>query len=274
MKKRTKKWLSAVLAVICLGSLGLYGAYRLDLGSGSETYAEAEALALQAPQAQTDPAPVPEQTTPEPQWVPAAVTGDPNMEEMAKKSLTALRQTNEDVVGWIWIPDSRISYPVMQGQDNDFYLNHTWKKEANAVGSIFVEWQIKGDFSEFNTIVYGHNMKNKTMFSQLHNFRDIRFRDAHPYVYVLTDAGVYRYEVFSCYQAEVGSDTYQFGMQWDKTKEDYIQRAVDKSVIDCGILPAVTDRILTLSTCSGLGGVLGTENRWVVHAYLKMELVE
>ena len=272
MKKQVKKWLSAVLAVVCLASGGIYLSYQMDFGSGEDTYQEAEVLALADPVTDDAEEMTPTETTEGPQWVPAAVTDDPNMEEMAKKSLTALRQTNEDVVGWIWIPDTRISYPVMQGEDNDFYLNHTWKGEENAVGSIFLEWQISPDFSEFNTIVYGHNMKNKTMFSQLHDFRDLRFRNAHPYVYILTDAGVYRYEIFSCYQAEVGSDTYQFGMQWDKTKQEYIDRAIKKSVIDCGIAPAVTDRILTLSTCSGLGGVLGTENRWVVHGYLKMEM--
>jgi len=276
VKKRTRKILSAILMVVCLVSGGLYAGYLLDYGSGGDAYSKAEQLALQEaeslPTEQTEPAS--EEDTGEPRWVPAPVEDDPNMEEMAKRNLTALRQVNEDVVGWIWIPDSRISYPVMQGEDNDFYLNNTWQKQENAMGSIFLEWQVAADFSEFNTIVYGHNMKNKTMFSQLHDFRDIRFRDAHPYVYILTDAGVYRYEVFSCYQAEVGSDTYQFGMQWDKTKQEYIDRCLKKSVIDCGITPAVTDRILTLSTCSGLGGVLGTENRFVVHAYLPMELVE
>lgn len=274
MKKRIRKWLSAVLAVIFLASFGLYAAYQMDYNSGEDTYNEAEALAMQQEITKSTEATPFEETSPAPQWVPAAVTDDPNMEEMAKKSLTALRQTNEDVVGWIWVPDSRISYPIMQGQDNDFYLNHTWKKDKNAVGSIFLEWQIRADFSEFNTILYGHNMKDKSMFSQLHDYRDIRFRDSHPYVYILTDAGVYRYEVFSCYQAEVESDTYQFGMQWDKTKQEYIDRAIKKSVIRCNVTPAITDRILTLSTCSGLGGVLGTENRWVVHAYLPMELRE
>ena len=274
MKKRAKKWLSGVLAVICIVSGGLYLGYVQDFRSGDDAYEAAMEAALQPQQEEIIPEVSPEEPSDEPYWAPVPVTNDPNMEEMAKKNLTALRQTNEDVVAWIWIPDSRISYPVMQGEDNDFYLNHTWQKKENAVGSIFLEWQISPDFSEFNTIVYGHNMKNKTMFSQLHDYQDIRFRDAHPYVYLLTDNGVWRYEIFSCYQAEVGSDTYQFGMQWDKTKEEYIDRCLKKSLIDCKLTPAVTDRILTLSTCSGLGGVLGTENRFVVHAYLPMELTQ
>ena len=274
MKKTGKRVLSVLLAAVCIISGGLYTGYLLDYGSGDSVYAQAQNLALQEPGNAVLEETLSEQTDSQPHWVPAPVSDDPNMEEMAKKNLTALRQTNEDVIGWIWIPDSRISYPVMQGEDNDFYLDHTWNREKNAVGSIFMEWQNQPDFSEFHTILYGHNMKNKAMFSQLHNYQDIRFRDSHPYVYILTDAGVYRYEVFSCYQAEVDSDTYQFGMQWDKTKEDYIRRAIKKSVIDCGITPSVTDRILTLSTCSGLGGIAGTENRWVVHGYLPMVFAE
>ena len=252
LKKTTRTLLSALLALVCIVSGGIYIGYLLDFSSGSDTYSQAEQLALEPQAALPVPETQPRETPGEPYWAPVPVEDDPNMDEMAKRNLTALRQVNEDVIGWIWIPNSRISYPVMQGQDNDFYLNHTWQKEENAVGSIFLEWQISPDFSEFNTILYGHNMKNKTMFSQLHDFQDISFRDTHPYVYLLTDAGVYRYEIFSCYQAEVGSDTYQFGMQWDKTKQEYIDRCLKKSVIDCEITPAVTDRILTLSTCSGV----------------------
>jgi len=276
VKKKLRKILSAILAVVCVVSGGLYLRYQLDYRSGGDAYGEAEALALQTeaavPTEETEP--VSESVPAEPYWAPAPVENDPNMEEMAKKSLTALRQINEDVVGWIWIPNTRVSYPLMQGEDNDFYLEHTWNREKNAVGSIFLEWQNAADLSEFNTIVYGHNMKNGSMFRILLDYQQEDFREEHPYVYILTDAGIYRYEIFSAYQAEVTSDTYQIGMQWDKTKQEYIDRAIKKSVIDTDITPVITDRILTLSTCAGLGGTLGMENRWVVHACLPMELTQ
>lgn len=274
VKKKLRKILSAILAVVCLVSGGIYISFLLDFRSGSGTYSEAERIAMEAPAPTEETEPVSQGLPGEPHWVPAPVENDPNMEEMAKRNLTALRQVNEDVIGWIWIPDTRVSYPLMQGQDNDFYLEHTWNKKKNAVGSIFLEWQNRADLSEFNTIVYGHNMKDGSMFHVLLDYQQEGFREEHPYVYVLTDAGVCRYEVFSAYQAEVGSDTYQFGMQWDKTKQEYIDRALKKSVIDADITPAITDRILTLSTCAGLGGTLGMENRWVVHAFLPMEWVE
>lgn len=271
MKKGMRKALSALLLVVFLASTGLYVRYHMDYAAGGDTYSDAEDIASQTEASQPPSQPEAEkETTGQPEWIPAPVEDDPNMEEMAKKNLAALRETNPDVVGWIWIPDTVVNYPVMQGEDNEFYLEHTWEKEKNAVGSIFLEWQVSPDFSEFNTIVYGHNMLDGSMFHLLHDYREEGFREAHPYVYVLTDAGVYRYEVFSTYKAEVGSKTYSIGMQQDRTKQQYIDMALEESVIDAGITPAVTDRILTLSTCSGMG----YETRWVVHAYLPMELVE
>ena len=275
MKKRTRKLLSVILAAVCILSAGLYLRYQLDYSSGDDAYSDAEALAMQTEATVPSEETVPEETTAaEPYWAPVPVEDDPNVEELAKKKLTTLRKLNEDVVAWIWIPDTVVNYPVMQGEDNNFYLEHTWNREENAVGSIFLEWQNAADFSEFNTIVYGHNMKNGSMFHLLLDYQKEGFLQEHPYVYLLTDNGVYRYEVFSAYQAEITSDTYQIGMQWDKTKQEYIDRALKKSVVDAGLTPVITDRILTLSTCAGLGGALGMENRWVVHAYLPMEFVE
>lgn len=272
MKKNMRKVLSVLLAAVCLISGGIYLGYLLDYRSGDDTYTEAEQIALQdVPPKDTENSEEPTADTrpAEPYWAPMDVEDDPNAEILAKKSLTALRQVNEDVVGWIWVPDTVIDYPIMHGEDNEFYLNHTWKKEKNAVGSIFLESLNEADMTGFNTILYGHNMKDGSMFTLLHDYQQKDFRDAHPYVYILTDAGVWRYEVYSAYEAKVTSDTYQVGMQWDKTKQEYIDRTLKKSVIKAGITPAITDRILTLSTCAGLG----TEIRWVVHAYLPMELV-
>ena len=92
----------------------------------------------------------------------------------------------------------------------------------------------------------------------------------HPYIYLTTDAGVYRYEVFSSYKADVDGETYGLSFELVKTKARFLLHALENSVIDTGIMPDVTDRILTLSTCSGAGYT----TRWVVHARLKMVEVE
>ena len=100
---------------------------------------------------------------PEPQQAP--------LEEQARYletlDLGALRRTNPDVLGWISIPGTQLDYPVLQSEDNQYYLTRTWEKQRNSAGSVFLECQLSGDFSEFNTILYGHNMKNGSMFGSL-----------------------------------------------------------------------------------------------------------
>jgi sortase B len=154
----------------------------------------------------------------------------------------------------------------MQGEDNDFDLNHTWDKQPNSVGSIFLEHLCSSDLTDYNTIVYGHNMKNNSMFGDLEDYAVKDYWKTHPYVYVATDAGVFRYEVFAFYQAAVESLTYSLNPQREDTKEDFLNLALENSQINTGIVPALTDRILTLSTCSGANYA----NRYVVQARLVM----
>ena len=170
------------------------------------------------------------------------------------------------MVGWIWIPESKINYPFLQSTDNDFYLNHTWEKQENSVGSIFLEHQSNSAFTDYNTILYGHNMKDGSMFADLGKYAAQEYWENHPYVYLLTDTGIYRYEVFAAYRADVDSITYGLRFQQEQTKANFLIHALDSSKIQTGIIPDPNDRILTLSTCSGAG----YSNRWVVQARLKM----
>ena len=96
----------------------------------------------------------------------------PNVSEGSLKNLNfqELQQINKDVMGWIIIPGAGISYPLMDGSDNSYYLNHTWDKQRNAMGSIFLEKECCSSLKEFNTIIYGHNMRNSTMFSNLKKY--------------------------------------------------------------------------------------------------------
>lgn len=272
MKKRIRKLIMGILLVVFLVSTALMLRQFLDNAGGEAAYAEAVQIAgtrQEKPEPQKTE-PVSPQTEPggEPvcRWVSAPVENDPVMEELANINLAALREENPDVVGWIRIPDTKIDYPLMQGEDNDFYLNHTWKKEPSSVGSIFLEWGSSPDLTDFNTIVYGHNMNNGAMFADLELFSLKKFWQTHPYVYLRTDAGVYRYEIFAFYQAEVDSLTYALNPQRDDTKEAFLKLAQESAWFDSGIRPALTDRFLTLSTCSGAN----YDYRYVVQARLPM----
>lgn len=270
MKKTLKKILKALMLAVFVFSVIMLLRQWKDNTAGDAVYADAMAIAHSTTAVQTT---VPRQEesvqqpeTPETTWVVAPVENDPVMDEMAQINLAALREANPDVVGWIRIPDTKIDYPLMQGEDNDFYLKHTWDKQPNSVGSIFLEHLNSSDLTDYNTIVYGHNMKNGLMFGDLPDFSIQKHWQTHPYVYLLTDAGVYRYEIFAFYLAEVDSLTYSMNPAQDITKTDFLNLAMEKNRIQTGIEPALTDRILTLSTCSG-GSYA---NRYVVQARLPM----
>ncbi|MBE5869609.1 MAG: class B sortase [Lachnospiraceae bacterium] len=202
-------------------------------------------------------------------WKPAFVTDDPYVEMMWEVNLEALREVNEDVIGWIMIPDTVVNYPLLQGEDNDYYLNYTWDKQKNRVGSIFLESTSSPDLSDFHTIIYGHYLKERTMFSPIRNYKNQSFWEKRPYVYIATDEGVFRYEIYASYEAGITTATYRLGFESEQEKQEFIDVGVKQSVIDTGIVPEITDRILTLSTCTGRGHA----TRWVVQARLKMENV-
>lgn len=176
----------------------------------------------------------------------------------------ALQEVNPDVLGWIYIPGTNISYPLLQGEDNQYYLNYTWDKQAYFVGSIFLECKNSADFSDYNTILYGHNLNNGTMFSQLHLYKDQEQWVQYPYVYIVTASGAYRYHIFAAYEVPTTAITYQLSFEEDGQKQRFLDECISWSVLDTGIIPTENDRILTLSTCTG---VIRT-NRWVVQAKL------
>lgn len=276
MKRKGFNWMRFVFAAVFVVSTLLLAGKVRDGFNGSKDYEQALEIARgteNLPATKTtekimEPVSVPAETQQQEEiWVPAPVEeDDPHIQELEETDLDALRQANPDVIGWILLPDTDINYPIMQGQDNDFYLNHTWLGEPNAVGSIFMEYRNRKDFTEYNTILYGHNMINGSMFTDLSRYTGYHFHKDHPYVYIATDNGVLRYEVFSAYQADLGSATYGLSFRQEDTKKEFLIHALKNSKYEMGIAPELTDRILTLSTCSGTGG----NTRWVVHARLKM----
>lgn len=247
MKKKLRTvsiLLLAAIVIICLG----YTLLKLrDYRTGEQEYANAEQLA-QLPE--------------EPEFVPEV--GDPYAIALAETDLAALREVNSDVIGWISIPNTDVSYPLLQTNDNNYYLKRTWNLTASSVGSIFLECQNAPDFSDFNTIIYGHNMRNGSMFGGLKQYKNSSYWEEHPSVYIVDDSGVHRYDIFAA--SEVGVRTIIYGLQITTRalKQDFIDFSLKHSVLDTGIVPTYEDRVLTLSTCTGNG----YSTRWVVQAVL------
>lgn len=178
--------------------------------------------------------------------------------------LTQLRQTNPDVLGWISIPGTQLDYPFLQGEDNQYYLNHTWQGKRNAAGSVFLECKMRPDFSGFNTIIYAHNMKNGSMFGSLRQYRTQSHYEANPYIYIMDEGGLRRYEIFAAFEAEVVGYTYRLDINTPEKKQAFLDYSDQCSAIKTNIVPTVDDSVITLSTCTGNG----YDHRWVVQAVL------
>ena len=271
VKKSTRMLLTALLALVFCISIVMFLRQQWINSAASSSYSDALELASAKKAAEPQPpAPSEAEEVPEVQeyqWVVAPVEEeDPHIQTLAELDLEALREVNPDVVGWILIPDTVINYPLMQGTDNEYYLKRTWEGKKNVVGSIFLEHLSNLDLTDFNTIVYGHNMNNGSMFASLRKYRKQEYWEKHPYVYIRSDQGVYRYEIFSSYLAKVDSNTYGLAFPSEESRFAFLNNALVDSVIQTGVKPETTDRVLTLSTCSGSG----YSTRWVVHARLKM----
>ncbi len=268
MSPKIRKLLLTVLALILCVSVVMVIRQTLQYKEGEAEYAEAEALVELPDLSDLEPDPGTE-TEEEPDTEEeTAVYVDPYANALAAMDFTALREVNSDMLGWILIPGTVISYPLLQGTDNQYYLTHTWKKRTNVVGSIFLECQNSADLSDFNTIVYGHRMNNGSMFGSLKYYKQQSYWAQHPTVYITDDNGVHCYQIFAAYEISTAGDAYRLSFSSDQDKQDYIDYCLSKSVINTGLTPTVYDRILTLSTCTGNGYA----TRWVVQAYLKGEV--
>ena len=173
----------------------------------------------------------------------------------------ALLAEGPDVVGWLWIPDSEISYPLVQGADNDQYLRRTYNGVPNRSGSIFLDYRCSSDLSDWNTVIYGHNMKNGSMFGSLDAYADQDYFDTHPLLYIFTPDRILKYRVFSAYVTEYDSETYDLS---GKDRAAYVQYALDSSTVQGGRDQETAAPLLLLSTCTSR---TRTE-RFVVHAVL------
>ena len=177
---------------------------------------------------------------------------------------TALQGINDDIVGWLKVGALDISYPVTQASDNDYYLHLTFELVQNAAGCIFVDYQNRPDFQDDNTIVYGHNMKDGSMFGTLKNFVQDGVYESDPYFWIYTPERIYKYEIFNCSTVGAVSNTYTLEFGSRKEFQNYLDKALMQSQVDSSkVKVKSSDKIVTLSTCTG-----DEETRFVVQGKL------
>ena len=170
----------------------------------------------------------------------------------------ALRENGPDIIGWLSLPDTAINYPVTQTDNNEYYLHHLYDGTYNKVGCLFADYENQADFSDRNTIIYGHNMRDGSMFAALNEYGGQSYYDEHPQMYLVTPDGGYVMEVFSAFEAkpaESGSDTSPWRLSWkdDGAYTTWLSEMAGRSVIETDVTVTSSDKVLTLSTCTPEG---------------------
>lgn len=157
-----------------------------------------------------------------------------------------LKELNNDYIGWISIPGTNINYPIVKGTDNSFYLNHNFLKEESKVGAIFVDCNTN-EFEDRNTIIYGHYMKDGSMFADLHKISS-ESNDTYK-VYIATEIKILEYEIFSLFKDSADINNYQ--TFWSTTEKylSFLSMLKEKSIYDYSKDIMQIDTMLTLSTC-------------------------
>ena len=162
----------------------------------------------------------------------------------------ALKKVNSDVHGWIYIAGTSISFPIVQGVDNDYYLTRLPDGTSNSSGSIFLDYRNASDFSDYHTIIYGHNMKNGTMFADVTKYKKKAYYEEHSVGMIMTPQGNFQIEVIGGYVADLWDPAWNLHFETEQDRQDWLRDAMARSDVGGDYVPAGGEKIITLSTCS------------------------
>lgn len=180
---------------------------------------------------------------------PKAPLGD----DRSKRSgidFSSLKKINPDVIAWITANGTVLDYPIVQGKDNDYYLQHLFTGKRNKMGSIFMDYRNHGDFSDKNTIIYGHNMKNGSMFSTITEYKNQDYYNLHPTMTLHTPSGCFEIELFAGTIISGDHESIRSHFKDDLDFQSYIDLLKKESTFECNTTVNASDRIITLCTCS------------------------
>jgi len=165
-----------------------------------------------------------------------------------------LKEINSDTAAWLRFDEpAQISYPVVKGSDNSKYLHTTFEGKKNAAGTLFMDFENELDFSDRNTFIYGHNMKNGSMFGQLRKYKAKEFCEANPYFYIYTpDGKETTYQIFAVSIVKDTSEGYQKWYADDKAFLDYVKLVRGLSLYAVDVEVKADAHIVSLSTCTNV----------------------
>lgn len=242
-----------LVGIICIGvsAWGLYGIYtEYQVAVDRYNELENEFVEIYTPPVNTEDDTDSTEDAPQVPWY-----------QMISVNLEGLQKKYPDIVGWIFFENETISYPVLHAEDNDKYLRTTYDGKSATAGSIFIEATHSGDFSDTHTIVYGHNMKNLSMFGKLKYYKtQDGYYDTHQYFQIFSGNKIMRYQIFAYQEVGVDSFVYQEAFTSGRVLAN---KLVANSMVNPRLDIKDNDKIITLSTCT-----TEDEYRFVVSAVL------
>lgn len=250
-----------ILVSICLTGLVVFCGYRMvdaivSEKKAAESYAELlELVGGRVKEEET----VPETTEPVEEGPMEVFYPDLQLD------IEALKTMNGDFRGWLYFPVLDISYPVVQGEDNSYYLKHAYDGEKLYAGCIFMDYGASSDWSDRNTFVFGHNMRDGSMFGTFKKLLDdTTLCEENPYFYIYTEDWVYTYQIISYYQTKSSSDRYMV-FETDDAYDAYTEWALENSLYKTRVDLSDRPNIVSLSTCYGSAG---TSRRIMIHGVM------
>lgn len=162
----------------------------------------------------------------------------------------SLQAENGDVFGWIYSKGTQINYPVVQGSDNVFYMDHLYNEEWNPGGAIFMDYRNLPAFGSGNSILYGHHMEDGSMFENVTKYGDQEYMDSHAILWFLTPEQDYMLLPFSAYITDATGDAYVMEFGSDEERAQWIENRIEWSYVESMVEVKEDDPIVTLSTCT------------------------
>lgn len=256
MKKKIRYVMLGVFTLLLALSLYKIIYYGKDYFFGQSEYREARELFS-----------VSDDIDPEDLEYPGTYTEDSRFQEIrhyfSNCDFSSLRTINSEIYAWIVIPGTNISYPICQHSDNDYYLMHTYSMEENRIGAIFLDYRVSNDFSDYNTVIFGHRLRDQTMFSALKTYREKDTWEKNPYIFICTPDDTIRvYKIYSAFAGDPDGISYNKKIKTDSDKQKFIDYTLRCAEYKTDIEPTIDDKFITLSTCIGTNHT----HRMIIHA--------
>lgn len=250
--RRVLRWMAIGMIVFALAGLMLI---IIDYRRGDQEYEDLQEFVMTGDLQVEDV--IPTKVQEEAEFVP---------DVQIAQNIFELREQNEDTIGWIAFDELKINYPIMQGEENYYYLTHTFSKSENKAGSIFLDAGNAADFSNYHSLIYGHNMKNSSMFGRLKKYYEEEFYRKNKFFTIYQDQQAYRYEIFSAHTISETDEIYTIWYTPGERAAEYtqfVERMKRLSWYDTGVEVSGKDKVITLSTCTA-----SDDKRFVVHGKL------